>query len=805
MNKCYLYLLFLLFLLASGTLLPAQDTIRIGQFFAKKVGGRAILRGVVSDPETGAPLAGANLRVRDIEVGVTTGADGSYGLILPLGVHLLEATYVGLEPMSKYIEIYDDGVLDFGLSKQAYSLREVVVQAAIDDKNVRSTNPGVTQLQMKEIKALPTFLGEVDVLKSLLMLPGVSSVGEGAAGFNVRGGRIDQNLVQLNGGALFNASHVLGFFSAFNPDVIDQFTLYKGNVPAQFGGRASSVLDIVVRDGNFEEYEVKGGLGLVASRIAVEGPIVKDKTSFLLGGRAASADWLLGLVREPRVRSSSAAFSDMNLILSHRFNFNHRLSLSYYGSHDRFRYARDFGFQYGSRLWSARWNGILSNQLSTSSNLIAGDYRSQSFLPEGQQAFNLNNGIRYYQYKQNFFYVPDRHTLNFGWEANVYRMKPDELQPRGAASIVLPQMVERDQSRDLAFYINDEFRLSNQLSISAGLRVAFFQQMGADQLLVYADPDQRSVPTIVDTLDYAAGAVIQSYGGLEPRLGLRWGPDRDDAGAIKLSYNRSRQYIHLISNSTAPTPVDIWQVSNPYLPPQVADNFSIGYFRNFNRNVFESSIEFYYKDIDNLVDYRDFPELLLNEHIETDLITGLGRAYGLEVYFRRKAGRWTGWVSYTYSRSEIRIPQATTETSINAGRWYPSSFDQPHAVNWIVKRQLGKRSFLSFNFAYRTGRPITGLLASYEQNYSAIPHFSERNQYRIPDYWRLDASLLLAGREWPGKKYSWDLSVSVYNIFGRQNAFSVFYQRPEGVLVPKAFQLSILGAAFPAVTYNFSF
>lgn len=795
----------ILIILGSSTSLLSQDTIRIGQFFAKKMGGKAILRGKVTNPETGQVLAGASLMIEDLQIGTTTGEDGSYGIILPLGLHLIKVTYLGLEPIAKRIEIYDDGVVDFGLSNQAYSLREIVVQATIDNKNVQNTSPGISQLQVKDIKNLPTFLGEVDVFKSLLTLPGVSTVGEGAAGFNVRGGRIDQNLVQLNGGALFNASHVLGFFSAFNPDVIDQFTLYKGHVPAQFGGRASSVLDIVIRDGNFEEYEIKGGIGLVASRIAVEGPIQKDKTSFLLGGRASYSNWLLGLVKDPKVRESAASFQDLNLILSHRLNFNHRVSISYYGSGDQFRYADDFGFTYGNRLLTARWNGILSNQLSTRSNLTLGNYNSQSYLPEGQQAFTLKNGIRYYQFKQNFFYVPDQHTINFGLEANLHRMKPDDLQARGANSLVLPQKVDRDQSRDLAIYLNDEFLFSDRFSISAGLRYSIFQQMGAEQVFTYANTQIRQEAEITDTLVYGPGEVIQDYRGLEPRIGLRLGLDPNNESALKVSYNRARQYIHLISNSTAPAPIDIWQVSNTYLPPQIADNFSIGYFRNFNKNVFESYVEFYYKKISNLVDYQDFPELLLNEHLETELVSGTGRAYGMEIYFRRKAGRWTGWISYALSRSEIRIPLAVSKSPINDADWYPTSFDQPHAINLIAKRQLGKRNFLSFHFTYRTGRPITGLISIYEQNNSAIPHFSERNQYRIPDYWRLDLSLLIAGQKWPGKKYNWDLSLAVYNIFGRQNAFSVFYQRPKNALIPKAFQLSILGAAFPSLTYNFNF
>lgn len=780
------------------------DTITIGQFFAKKVGSNIVLRGVVSDPETGEAIGGASVSIEEIDVGTVTNEKGQYGFLFPVGEYTLKVQYLGREPIIKRIKIYDDGVLDFGLQSQAYSLREVVVESTIDDKNVRSAGVGISQLKLKEIRALPTFMGEVDVVKSLLLLPGVSTVGEGASGFNVRGGRIDQNLVQLNGASLYNASHVLGFFSAFNPDVVESFTLYKGSVPAQFGGRASSVLDIFAKNGSFEDYSFKGGLGLISSRIVAQGPIVKDKTSFLIGGRASYSDWVLKLVQQPEIQQSAASFYDLNAIIAHRINIDHQLTFSYYGSNDLFRYAREFGYQYGTQLATLKWNGIFSNQFSSSSFVSFGDYKSRSFAPEGADGFNLDNGIRYYQFKQNFFYVPDNHTINFGLEANIHRMKPDELSGRGPNSIVTPEVVEKDQSRDLALYINDEYRLSKKASLNLGLRYSIYQQVGADQLFIYDQEQIRSDFTIIDTIAYRRGEVIQTYSGLEPRISLRLQLGESDA--LKWSYNRIRQYIHLVSNSTAPTPVDIWQVSTPYIPPQIADNWSMGYFRNFNRNVWETSVEVYYKNIKNLIDYKDFPDLLLNDHLETDLISGRGRAYGAELYIRRKAGRWTGWLSYAWSRSEIRISGDNVTDPVNKGRWYPTSYDQPHALTFVGKRQLGKRSYFSFNFTYRTGRPITGLIANYEQNRSPIPHFSERNRYRISDYYRLDISFLIAGEKKPDKRYDSNIALSVYNLLGRRNAFSVFYKRPsERIVIPKPFQLSVLGSLFPAVTYNFSF
>lgn len=780
-----------------------REVITFGKFFAKKGNRTVFLQGVISDPENGKLLVGAEIKIPGIDLGTKTDSSGRYRLVLPVGEHMLIVSHEGMRTIRQPIILYDDGILDFGLNAQAYTLRDVVIESTMDDENVRSTLAGVNKLQIKEIRALPAFMGEVDVIKSLLLLPGVSSVGEGASGFNVRGGRIDQNLVQLEGATLFNPSHALGFFSAFNADVVDGFTLYKGNVPAQFGGRASSVLDVQVKPGSFTDYSFKGGVGIVSSRFVAEGPIIKDKTSFLVGLRTSYSDWMLRLIQQPEIQESSASFHDVNVILNHRLTLNSILTLSYYRSKDFFRYAQEFGFEYATNMASLSWKNIHSEKFSSTTFVVAGDYASESFVPEGILAFRLGNGIRYYQAKQDFYFIPKKHDIHAGLEVNLYDMKPDILSKFETGSGIVPEEVQKDRSRDAAIYINDEWTLSNRISVNAGLRYAFYQQVGAEREYIYGENDNRNVFNIVDTVLYGPGEVVQSYQGLEPRVSLKL--QTSSQSSIKLSYNRMNQYIHLVSNSTAPTPVDIWQVSTPYIPPQRADNLSIGYYQNFYQNVFESSFEIYYKNIANLIDFRDFPDLLLNDHLETDLISGTGRAYGAEFYIRRKVGRWTGWISYAYSRSEIQIQNADPELEINGGEWYPTSYDQPNNLNIVGKRQLDKKSFFSFHFTYRTGRPITGLISTYNLSNSPIPHFSERNQYRIPDYIRLDLSLLLALRSNPMKKFDSNIALSIYNVFGRRNAYSVFYRRPDRVVIPKAYKLAVLGSAFPSVTYNFSF
>jgi hypothetical protein len=642
------------------------------------------------------------------------------------------------------------------------------------------------------------------VLKSLATLPGVSTIGEGAGGINVRGGKVDQNLVLFDNAQLFNTSHALGLFSVFNPDVIQNFTLYKGSVPAQYGGRTSSVLDVEIKKGDYDQFHFKAGLGAITSRVLVEGPLWKGHTSYLLAGRASYANWILQSVERPDIRNSRANFYDLTGVLSHRINLNNTLSLSHYNSYDFFRFGLAFGYQWRTYTTTLKWNAIIRPNFSSATSVISGGYRNQQFEPEGANAFDYRNGQQYQQVKQNFVWqAGERHLLNFGAEGIRYQNQPNRIDPRGDQSTVTAAEVSRETGREFAVYLNEDFELSPKLALSAGLRYSVFQALGPDSVFLYRPGEPLTTFNITDTLGYGTGDVIASYGGFEPRFSLRY--RLGENGSVKLSYNRMRQYIHLVSNTAASTPVDVWQLSTNYIPPQISDNYSLGFFRNFDDNNIETSVEGFYRNIRNLVDYKDFADLLLNEHLETDLLPGKGKAYGLEFLIKKNEGRWTGWLSYTFSRSFVKVDGEQPETQVNGGQWYPSSFDKPHDFTLVAKYELMKNVFWGINFVYNTGRPITAIVSSYELNNVIIPHFSERNAYRIPDYYRLDMSLTINGKKLVNRRYRGSFTFSIYNVLARKNAFSVYYQQTRQRFIPSATKLSVLGTFIPAISYNISF
>ena len=798
-HKCTLSIFLLLI---THLTIFAQEVITIGNPTQTNQ-PEAVLAGRVLS-EKGKPVAEATVSVSNLDWGTITNRAGEYRLVLPVGEYRLTFQYVGLQPIAKTVRLYASGTLDITMREQAVGLSEVVIQGRAADENVRGVGSGVEKLSIETIKTLPAFLGEVDVVKSLLLLPGVSTVGEGASGFNVRGGRVDQNLVLQNGALLLNSSHVLGFFSVFNPDVSENFTLYKGHVPAQYGGRLSSVLTVDTRNGSYDNFRMQGGLGLVSSRLAVEGPIVNNKTSFLVGGRVSYSDWILRRVRQVDVRQSSASFYDLNGVLSHQFTPNNRLSISYYGNEDYFRYSNQFGYSWGTQLLNLRWKALLTEDWLSTFSAVWGVYRSTFFDPAGFDAFRLKNGLRYYQFKQNFTVSRfANHAIDLGAEYVSYDNDLTESGPFDEASTVGSEQITNEAGREISLYANDEITLSPRLSVSAGLRYTFFQNVGPYDVFEYQNGVPTNVAAITDTIGYATGEVIQSYGGLEPRLAVRL--QTSASSSIKLGYNRMRQYLHQISNSTSPTPVDIWQLSNRYIPPQVADNLSLGFFRNFRDNRWETSVEVYGKRIDDLVEYKDFAELLLNEHLETELLAAEGRAYGGEIYAKKNQGKWTGWLSYAYARTWVRVSADGDRETVNQGNWYPANFDKPHNVTLVAKRQLGEAGSFSTNFTYSTGRPAVIVVSSYIDGSTTVPVFSERNQYRIPNYIRLDISFATGRVFSKGTRYKDNLTFSVYNLLSRDNAFSVFYRRTEQRVLPQAFKFSVLGAAFPALTYNFNF
>lgn len=764
--------------------------------------GRATIKGKVLG-KGNEPLIGVLIFVEKLNINTVTNVDGNYEISLPIGKHTLETQSIGYTDYVQAIEIFNNGELPIQMEEEVYELGEIVVAGTASDDNVQSAAIGVARLSPTQIRQLPSFLGEADVIKSLFTLPGVSTVGEGASGFNVRGGNIDQNLVTQDGALVFNSSHVLGFFSIFNADVIKGVALYKGHIPAQYGGRLSSVLDVEVKDADNEQFKIRGGIGIVSSRVAAEIPLIKGSTSLLLGGRSSYSDWLIRRAKNIDLKKSSTYFYDLNAKLSHVLKNGSNFALGYYQSYDFFRFSDEFGYDWGNKLATFEWNQLISENFSADFSAAYGDLNNSFFDPDGFDGFTLKNGLEHLKGRLNFFLTAlDNHQIRFGATAVRYIGSPESLSARGDFSGIQSKIIPKDRGQEAALYINDEFDLGDKLSFSVGLRYSFYQNIGPKALTLYANNELLDVDEITGTTIFDNGEVITDYSALEPRVSMKIGLATDNS--IKMSYNRMAQYIHLISNTTASTPIDIWQVSTPYIPPQLAHNFSIGYFQNFNNNEWESSLEFFYKDIEQLVEYKDLPQLLQNELLETELLTGEGRAYGAELAIKRNKGRWTGQLAYTFSRSERQVMGATPETTINNGDWFPSNFDSPHNLNLVFKYQVNRRHLFSANFTYRKGRPITAPVAAYSIGTVEIPHFSPRNLFRIPDYHRLDLAYTFNRNAVRTKRFKGSLTISMYNIYFRKNAFSIFFRRSAGSPA-NAFRLAVLGTAFPSVTYNFNF
>lgn len=770
----------------SAHLMPKQDLIITGKI-SNSVSGEAV---------TGASISAETFKYFDY-----SDQNGHYVLELPPGKYRVMVRHVGMKAVYLRLVVLSAGLLNIKMEEGTTGLDVVVITSRALDSNIKQSLPGLTTFNIQEIRTLPTLMGEVDILKSLQLMPGVSSVGEGSSGFNVRGGRMDQNLVLLNDVPLFNSSHALGFVSAFNQDIVKSFSLYKGNVPANYGGRASSVLEISTRRGDFEKWQFQGGVGPITSRVLAEGPIT-NKTSVLLSGRISHANWALEKAADPNVKRSKLSFYDAYVGLSQRISANSTADLTFYSSQDDFRYSQQFGYSWNNYVINGKWTALADRKASPTLSVSYGHYRSALIDPAGIDASELTNTMNYLQFSENINYTPDeKHNIVAGLSGTGYFPKAEELNGYGGNVNIRKQSAEKNSGVELSIFANDDFQISERISVSVGLRYSHYAHIGADTVFHYSAGLPKTVSTIEDTSYYNKFETIKTFGGLEPRISARI--NLSDNQSIKVSYNRMRQYIHLISNTTAPTPIDLWQVSNAYLPPQIADNYSIGYFHNLKDNQWETSAELFYKDMKNLVEYKDFPTLYLNNHLETELLTGIGKAYGGELYLRRLKGKWTGWISYTYSQTYVKVSSRDGAESINNGEWYPSNYNKPHTFNLVLDRKLRNRGAFSFVFTYNSGRPLTAIESSYIVGGTVVPLYSDRNKYTIPNYFRLDFSFTIGSIL---KKLDDSLVFSVYNLFGRDNAYSVFYQRPaNNYFIPKPYKLSVLGAALPSLTYNFKF
>lgn len=762
-----------------------------------------LFRGKIMDMDTEEPIIGATILAVDLQQGIDTDTKGRFELTLPAGVHALEIQYVGYQGIKLELSLYENAAVDLKIEPALLNLEEIIIRAKPDNAKVRSTQIGVENLEVKSIKELPTALGEADVVKALESLPGVSTVGESSAGFNVRGGNIDQNLIVQDGAPILNTAHALGFFSSFNPDVISGISLYKGSIPAQYGGRLSSVLEVRIKEGDFQSWHGAGGLGLAYSRLSLEGPIIKNKLSIIFGARVSYSDWMLRLVSDPNIRNSAVSFQDFTGKLTYKMSDRNILALSGFRSNDYFRYSNEFGYQWQTQLYTFSWNFLATEKLSSAFKVIAGDYGSELFEPSGEAAFSLLNGVNYYVIKENIFYQPSAdYQINAGLEWTRYEAKPEALRPYSDDSNITPQTINKDIGDEMAVYANTEINLSERWSLSAGLRYSRYRQLGPRDVYLYNAEVPRIPGSALDTVRYGSGDAIQTYDGWEPRISLKYSVS--PTGSIKFGYNRLWQYIHLVSNTAAATPVDFWQVSTLHIPPQSSHSFSLGYFQNLKNDLWQLSLELYYKKLENLLTYKDLPQLLLSNQLETQLLSSEGKAYGFELSARKTSGKWHGQMSYTYARSLQRTLDAFPSEIINAGDWFPTNFDQPHQVNIVLKHDMNPIQSITFNFTYRTGRPYTIPTSNYSVGGIVVSHYSLRNEGRIPNYHRLDFSFNIDRTELKEKGFRQSFTFSLYNLYGRKNAFSVYFKRNQ-FNQQQAYRLALIGTILPAFSWNFIF
>jgi hypothetical protein len=773
--------------------------LEIGPRSNKITEARAVITGQVRNVHTGESIAGAVIYNQSSGNSTTTDPFGFYTLTIPTGRNTLEISFLGMMPAKRELMVFSKGDLDIELSEKVISLREVIIRSE-RDANISSTSMGVDKIDISTLKQVPAALGEADILKVVLTLPGVQTVGESSTGLNVRGGATDQNLILFDNAVIYNPSHLFGFFSAFNPDVVKEVELYKSGVPAAYGGRLSSVMTVTSREGNKKKFAGSGGIGLITGRLTLEGPIKKDKTSFLIGGRSTYSDWLLKQIPDRSLQNSAGSFYDVNLHINHEANSKNSFDLTGYFSKDKFRLNSDTLYSYSNMQSTFQWKHSFNKKLYGAFTASFSRYEFDIESTKNEiNAFSLNSAINQYSAKADLSYFRnDDNEITFGASVIRYGIDPGDLSPYGESSLIIPEKIEEEQAFESAVYISDRFQLSDRLTLDAGLRFSFYQYLGPQTFFDYSS-SLLEESTVTDTLTYDKGSTIANYQGPEYRLSARY--SLNNTSSLKFSAQRMRQYIHMVSNTTAVAPTNMWKLSDRYIRPQVGDQISLGYYKNFKSNTIETSVEVYYKAMTDFLDYKNGAVLLLNENIETDVLNTEGKAYGAEFLVRKLTGKLNGWISYTYSRSLLRSD--TENYSINNGEYYSSNFDKPHDVTVISNYRFSKRFSISVNFTYSTGRPITIPIGKYVYEGSERLAYSDRNEFRIPDYYRADFSMNIEGNHKVNKLAHSSWSLSIYNLTGRNNAYSVFFRSEEGTI--KAYQLSIFTDPIPTITYNFRF
>ena len=785
-------------------------------FFSTAYAQNVTLSGYIKDASNGEELINASI-VNEKSQGTVTNVYGFYSLTLPAGKYTFTVSYIGYESIEKTLTLKESQTLDFELTEATNQLAEVEVTAKRLDENLNRAEMSTTQLTAKQIKAIPQFLGEFDVIRSITLLPGVTTVGEGASGFNVRGGKTDQNLILLDQAPVYNSSHIFGFFSVFNGDAVRDLKLYKGGIPAPFGGRLSSVLDVHQKEGNTKEFAGTMGLGLLSSRLMLEGPLVKDKASFMIAGRRSYQDVLLKASPNDDLNSIIANFYDLNAKVNYKFNDKSRLFLSAYYGKDAFGVPGLVKFDWGNLGLTGRWNYLITDKLFLNVSTIYSDYDYAIGFDFPQAKIDNIAFIKNQSNKVAFSWFPNaKHQVNYGAEATIYDFEPfsTTLDYIDSNLVDINIELQNEYAVEPSLYIEDNWKVTNRLTIRGGLRYSSFYNLGARDVVNYNPTANGTVRNdlITDTTNYGSREIIESFDGLqglEPRLGINYKATENTA--IKASYNRMRQYIHLISNTTSSLPIDTWRPAGRYIDPGTADQIALGWNRNFKGGEWQLSIETYYKSMRDLVDFKNGAQPTGVDNIEVALMTGRGRSYGLEMQLDKKIGQLTGWVAYTYSRSQLQVDLgATPEEWINLGNWYSAAQDKPHDVAIVAAYAWKPNISFSGSFIYQTGKPYTYPEAKSEFEGIIYPFALSRNNSRTPAYHRLDLSMDVAipNKKENGRKGSWNFGV--YNAYARKNAFSIFFEEelddngdPTGQT--KATQLSIFATAIPTITYNLDF
>jgi len=780
-----LYLLFINLFITSFSVI-APDT-------GREPDNTITISGYVNDSGNGEMLAGVTVYETRYKTGTSTSASGFYSITIPQGNYDIQFSYIGYKSVKKGGSSQKDITINVSLDPAETRLDEIFVEGRRADANISKPAMSIVELDAKTIRAVPSLLGEVDLIRVIQLMPGVQTTSEGSTGFSVRGGTADQNLILLDEATVYNASHLMGFFSVFNNDAVDNVTLYKGDVPAAYGGRLSSLLDVKMKDGDLKKLGFTGSIGTVSSKLTIEGPVIKDRTTLLIAGRRTYADLFLPFAKDQDVRGNKLYFYDLNLKFLHKINENNRLYLSGYTGRDIFRNQfSEIGF--GNQAATLRWNHIISGKLFFNMSLIWSRYNYDLGTPdEGNGSFRWLSELADYSARFDLtHHISEYHKLRYGAAITRHKLSPGKVTGLGSSTGSSEFILPASSSYESSLYFSDDFTISDKLTLKLGLRIAAFSNAGPATIYNY---DQYNNPT--DSTVYGSGRIFHTYAGLEPRLALTY--LLDENSSIKGSYSHTVQYLTLAQNSTAGTPLDIWFPASPNVRPQICDQFAAGYFRNFKKNIYEASAEVYYKDLRKLIDFKDHAQLFLNPYLEGQIRIGNGYSYGVETIIRKNEGRLSGWISYTYSRSFRIVPE------INDGRRYVSPYDKPNNFNFILNYQISKRWVTSATWIYATGLPVTFPTGKAVIGNAIIPIYSDRNSYRMEAYHRLDLSLTLKGKIKAERSWQSELNLSVYNAYNRHNAWAInFVQDPADPYVTYA-EKTYLFAIIPALTYTIRF